>query len=52
MGVDDGVPLHELPPEERLGSAGLEGEVAEVVGGEPKTLLCRVRPKHGHDRFV
>jgi hypothetical protein len=26
-------------PDERLSCAGLEGEVSEVVGGEPKTLL-------------
>jgi hypothetical protein len=23
-----------------------------VVGGEPKTLMSRVRSKHGHDRFA
>jgi hypothetical protein len=50
--VHGGVPLHELPSGERLGSTGLEGEVGEVVGGEPKTLLCWVRPQHCHDHFV
>jgi hypothetical protein len=44
MGVHCGVPLHELPPPQRSASAGLEGEVGDVVGDEPKTLLCRVWP--------
>jgi hypothetical protein len=35
-GVHSSVPLHELPPGEWLGSASLEGEVGEVVRGEPK----------------
>jgi hypothetical protein len=35
-GIHGGVPLHKHPPSERLGSACLEGEVVEVVGGEPK----------------
>jgi hypothetical protein len=28
------------------------GEVGEVVGGEPKTLLCWVWPQHADDRLV
>jgi hypothetical protein len=44
MGVHHGVPLHELPLSKRLGFACLEGEVGEVVGGEPKTLLRWVWP--------
>jgi hypothetical protein len=40
MGVHRGVPLYELPPAQQFISAGLEGEVCEVVGGEPKMLLC------------
>jgi hypothetical protein len=40
------------PQGPRLGSAGLEGQVGEVVCGEPKTLMCRVRPQHGHDRLA
>jgi hypothetical protein len=51
-GVHGGITLHELPPGEWLGSAGLEGELSEVVGGEPKTLMCWVWPQHGHDRLV
>jgi hypothetical protein len=43
-GVHCSVPLHELPPAQRSISAGLEGEVGEVVGGKPKTLLCWVWP--------
>jgi hypothetical protein len=41
-GVHCGVPLRELPPAQRSISVGLEGEVGEVVGGEPKMLLCWV----------
>jgi hypothetical protein len=52
MGVYGSVPLHELPPSKRLGSAFLEGEVGEVVGRKPKTLLLWVWPQHGHDRVV
>jgi hypothetical protein len=52
MGVHGGIPLHELPSGERLSYAGLEGEVGEVVGGEPKTFLCRVGPQHCHDHFI
>jgi hypothetical protein len=48
-GVHCGVPLHELPPGQRLVSASLEGKVSEVVGGEPKTLLCWVGPQHADD---
>jgi hypothetical protein len=44
MGVHRGTPLHELPPSKRLSSACLEGEVGEVVGCEPKTLLRWIRP--------
>jgi hypothetical protein len=43
-GVHGGVPLHELPPGERLGSAFLEGKVGEVVCGEPKTFLVGFGP--------
>jgi hypothetical protein len=43
-GVHCGVPLHELPPAQRFVFAGLEGEVGEVVRGEPKTLLRSVCP--------
>jgi hypothetical protein len=41
-GVHCGVPLHELPLAQQFVSAGLKDEVGEVVGGEPKTLLCWV----------
>jgi hypothetical protein len=51
-GVHCGVPLHELPPAQQSISAGLEGEVIEVVGGEPKTLLCWVWPQHAEDDVV
>jgi hypothetical protein len=51
-GVHRGVPLYELPPGQRLISARLEGKVGEVVGGEPKTLLCWVRPQHVNDDLV
>jgi hypothetical protein len=51
-GVHDSVPLHELPPSKRLGSACLEGEISEVVCGNPKTLLCWVWPQHADDRLV
>jgi hypothetical protein len=37
---------------QRSVSAGLEGEVGEVVGGEPKTLLCWVWPQHADDDDV
>jgi hypothetical protein len=40
MGVHGGVPLHELAPGQWLSPAGQKGKVGEVVGGEPKTLLC------------
>jgi hypothetical protein len=50
--VHSGVPLHELTPGERLISASLKGEVGEIVGGEPKTLLCQVWPQHGHDHLI
>jgi hypothetical protein len=40
MGVNGGVPLHELPLSKRLGSACLEGEIGEVIVDEHKTLLC------------
>jgi hypothetical protein len=40
------VPLHEFPPVQRSVSAGLEGEVGEIIDGEPKTLLCRFWPQH------
>jgi hypothetical protein len=43
------VPLHEFPPAQRSVSAGLEGKVGEVVGGEPKTLLHWVWPQHADD---
>jgi hypothetical protein len=52
MVVHHGVPLHELPPSKWLGSACLKGEVGEVVGGGPKTLLCWVWPQHADDRLV
>jgi hypothetical protein len=52
MGVHRGVPLHELPPAQWSVSAGLEGEVSEVVGGEPKTLLRWVWPQHADDDVV
>jgi hypothetical protein len=52
MGVHRGVPLHELPPSERLGPASLEGKVGEVVGGVPKTLLHWVWPQHDDDDLV
>jgi hypothetical protein len=51
-GVHCGVPLHELPPAQRFVSAGLEGEVGEVVGGKPKTLLRWVWPQHAEDDVV
>jgi hypothetical protein len=35
-----------------VNSAGLEGEVGEVVGGEPKTLLCWVWPLHAEGDVV
>jgi hypothetical protein len=44
MGVHRDVPLHELPPSQRLVPDSLEGKVGEVVGGEPKTLLCWAWP--------
>jgi hypothetical protein len=50
--VHHGVPLHEFLPGEWLSFAGLEGEVGEVVGGEPKMLLRWVWPQHGHDRLA
>jgi hypothetical protein len=50
--VHHGVPLHELPPGQRLVSASLEGEIGEVVGGEPKMLLCWVGPQHADDDVV
>jgi hypothetical protein len=37
------------PPTPRSISAALEGEVGEVVGGEPKMLLCWVWPQHADD---
>jgi hypothetical protein len=37
------------PPAQQSVSAGLEGEVGEVVGGEPKTLLFWVWPQHADD---
>jgi hypothetical protein len=40
------------PPAQWFVSAGLEGEVGEVVGGEPKTLLHWVRPQHADDDLV
>jgi hypothetical protein len=43
-GVNGGVPLHELAPGEWLGSAGLEDEVIEVVGGELKTSCVGFGP--------
>jgi hypothetical protein len=49
MGVHCGVPLHELPPSQWLVPASLEGKVGEVVGGEPKTLLCWVWPQQAND---
>jgi hypothetical protein len=52
MRVHCGVPLHEFPPTQRSVSAGLEGEVGEVIGGEPKTLLCRVWHQHADDDAV
>jgi hypothetical protein len=52
MGVHRGVPLHELPPSLRLGPASLEGKVGEVVGCEPKMLMCWVWPQHVDDRLV
>jgi hypothetical protein len=51
-GVHRGVPLHELPPSKWLGSAGLEGKVGEVVGGEPEMLLRWVWPQHADDHLV
>jgi hypothetical protein len=51
-GVHCDVPLHELPPAQRSVSAGLEGEVGEVVVSEPKTLLCWVWPQHADDDVV
>jgi hypothetical protein len=51
-GVHRGVPLHELPPAQRFVSAGLEGEVGEVVGGEPKMLLRWVLPQHADNDVV
>jgi ribosomal protein S27E len=51
-GVHRGVPLHELPPGQRLIPASLEGEVGEVVGGEPKTLLRWVGPQHADDVLI
>jgi hypothetical protein len=50
--VHCGVPLHELPPAQRFISAGLEGEVGEIVGGEPKTLMRWVWPQHADDDVV
>jgi hypothetical protein len=41
-GVHQGVLLHKLPPAQRFISVGMESEVGEVVGGEPKTLLVLV----------
>jgi hypothetical protein len=52
MGIHHGVSLHELPPDQRLVSASLEGKVGEVVGGEPKTLLHWVRPQHADDDLI
>jgi hypothetical protein len=49
MVVHCSVSLHELPLAQRSVSTGLEGEVGEVVGGEPKTLLCWVWPQHADD---
>jgi hypothetical protein len=40
------------PPAQRSVSTGLEGKVGEVVGGKPKTLLCRVWPQHADDDVV
>jgi hypothetical protein len=51
-GVHCGVLLHELPPAQRFVSTGLEAEVGEVVGGEPKTLLRWVWPQHADDDVV
>jgi hypothetical protein len=51
-GVHCGVSLHELPSSQRSVTASLEGEVGEVVGGEPKTLLCWVSPQHADDDVV
>jgi hypothetical protein len=50
--VHCGVALHESPPAQQSVSAGLEGEVGEVIGGKPKTLLCRVWPQHADDDVV
>jgi hypothetical protein len=50
--VHRGVPLHENSPSKRLGSACLEGEVSEVIGGEPKMLLRWVWPQHADDGLV
>jgi hypothetical protein len=52
MGVRRGVSLHELSPGQRLLSTSLEGEVGEVVGGEPKMLLHWVGPQHAGDGLV
>jgi hypothetical protein len=38
-----------IPPAQRSVSAGLEGEVGEVIGGEPKMFLCWVWPQHADD---
>jgi hypothetical protein len=37
------------PPAQWSVSTSLEGEVGKVIGGEPKTLLCRVWPQHAND---
>jgi hypothetical protein len=52
MGVHHGIPLHELPPAQRSVSTGLEVEVGEVVGGEPKLILRWVWPQHADDDVV
>jgi hypothetical protein len=51
-GVHCDVPFHELRPAQRSVSASLEGEVGEVVRGEPKTLLRWVWPQHAEDDVV
>jgi hypothetical protein len=40
------------PPGQWIVPASLEGEVGEVVGGEPKTLLCWIGPQHADDDLV
>jgi hypothetical protein len=40
------------PPRQAAQLCCLEGEVGEVVDGEPKTLSCWVWPQHADDRLV